>query len=1014
MIRILHISDFHYKNNNSEDYKDVVEKMCLSINGSKIDLIVFSGDLVHEASNVEILKEAYDVLFVPLLRQLNITNKRIFIAPGNHDLKRNQEMSMVTDHLNGISSIKDLDKFCQDKKQRECSLENFKNYNLFLSQLLNEDYSNSLYYSDIIDLNGIKIGVVSFNSAWRCIDSVKDRGNLLFPVYLVKEAFSKVKDCNLVFCNQHHNISDYRDYVAQDIEDEINEKCHILFTGHYHKASMNTNHDSEIGLLHVSAFASMNRWDKESKYGYSIIDIDEETFEGYVYRFRMVDGTFISLEPKPFVIPVSEAKREINDFRKLLRKRYEQTLQLADELFVSGNSGDFMKLFNNPIIKNKSVQEIITTQKEGEQISLPQIVLASKSSIIFGYNKKGKTSLLRWIQIDCIKECLNRKVIPYYLDYKLYKGKNIDLKKELRYYLEISTRKCDEIFDEYSLLLLVDDLNPTDEHFMDLMRTQLGNFPKARFIATCIESISKQCSLINFQDYEVEKYYIHDITYREVHQLTLSWPNISIEKKKKVEEKIIQIFFQMHIPLNYWTTSLFLWIFEKTDEHNIHNNFDLIQLYVDELLDKKNYILSPDNKVGYDDLKSYLSALAEKILISNYALEEADLFLFTEEYRNTHKKFTDTALDIINYLLEKAILVKSEDNKYTIRLKGVFEFFLAYRMKENSEFKDKVLNFKNYILSFGNELELYAGFCKDDKDTILEVFNSAKNILLPMTRKDDYDNLDFHLSNQIQITNSDFKNTGSLLNKLAEMPDDGEDNFDYLPVCVSSIDETEVKPKYMYNQIDINTTIVERIIFALARVYRNSNACDMHEIADEMFEYILNGSCNLGFMLVEDSKTLYIDKLNDTDDLVSLVSNFIPIIIETFFYDAICQQNLVRVFESKLSNLMKTPEGNEMRIFMLTYILVDLDIKKYISYIDLALEVIKNKVLRFAMLNKNILLTMKYFDNPIILEKLKSQRELQANEFKEFIGSEQKISKQIIAKNAKEQNIKNANMKDYQ
>lgn len=97
------------------------------------------------------------------------------------------------------------------------------------------------------------------------------------------------------------------------------------------------------------------------------------------------------------------------------------------------------------------------------------------------------------------------------------------------------------VFNEYSLLLLVDDLNPTDNNFTNLLVTQLKMFPHARFVATCAESISKQCSLINFQDYAIEKFYIHDITYREVHQLTLSWPNISVEKKKKAEEKIIQI-----------------------------------------------------------------------------------------------------------------------------------------------------------------------------------------------------------------------------------------------------------------------------------------------------------------------------------------------------------------------------------------------------------------------------------------------------------------------------------------
>ncbi len=1013
MIKILHISDFHYKKDHSDDFKEIVSKMASSLENQNIDLIVFSGDLVHEASNVDIINEASNVLFIPLLETLKLDRTRILITPGNHDLKRGEEMPMVSSQLNGISSIKDLDLFCQNQKQCECSLENFKNFNSFTTTFFSDNHKNPLYYTDIINLNGTSIGIVSFNSAWRCIDSQKDRGNLLFPIYIVKEALSKVQNCDLVLCNQHHNISDYRDYVAQDIEDEINEKCHVLFTGHYHKASININHDSEIGLLHISAFASMNRWDKESKYGYSIIEIDETTYEGTIYHYRLIDGSFNGMSPKPFSIPVSEAKKQINDFRKLLRKRYEQTLQIADELFVSGNSGDFLKLFNNPIIKNKSVQEIIATQKEGEQITLPQIVSNDKSAIIFGYNKKGKTSLLRWIQIDGIKECFNRKVIPYYMDYKLYKAKDFDLKKELRNYLETNTRKCESIFNEYTLLLLVDDLNPTDNKFTGLLVTQLANFPNARFIATCAESISKQCSLINFQDYAIEKYYIHDITYREVHQLTLNWPNISMEKKKKAEEKIIQIFTQMHIPLNYWTTSLFLWIFEKTDEHNIHNNFDLIQLYIDELLDKKNYILNPDNKVSYDDLKSYLSALAQHILINNYALSESELVLFTENYRSNHQKFTDTSWDIIRYLLDKAILIQS-DNKFTIRLKGVFEFFLAYRMKEDEDFKNKVLAFKHYILSFGNELELYAGFCKDDKNTILEVFDSAKKILAPITNKADYEKLDLHLSNQIQITNSDFRYTGNLLNKLAEMPDEEGDGIDYLPVSISSIDETEVKPKRLYDQIDINTAIVERIIFVLARVYRNSNACDMKEIADEMFEYILNGSCNLGFMLVEDSKSIIENEENDTKALVSLVSNFIPIIIETFFYDAICQQNLVRVFESKLDSIMKNPEGNELRIFMLTYILVDLDIKTYIHLIDKALLVIKNKVLRFAMLNKNILLTMKYYDNQSILSQLKIQRQIQANEFKEFDGSDQKIAQKLIAKNTKEQHIKTANKIDYQ
>ena len=117
MIKILHISDFHYKKDHSNDYEDIVRKMCDSLQKQSIDIIVFSGDLVFEASNADILNNASDVLFTPLIKTLNLDNKRVIITPGNHDLKRGEEMPMVRNQLDSISTIKELDTFCQDQKQ---------------------------------------------------------------------------------------------------------------------------------------------------------------------------------------------------------------------------------------------------------------------------------------------------------------------------------------------------------------------------------------------------------------------------------------------------------------------------------------------------------------------------------------------------------------------------------------------------------------------------------------------------------------------------------------------------------------------------------------------------------------------------------------------------------------------------------------------------------------------------------------------------------------------------------
>ena len=193
---------------------------------------------------------------------------------------------MVSETLANYGSITQLNNFCLHPGQLTDSLENFSNYNNFITEFYKGCMNiEPLYTYSVCEIKEKKIGLIAFNSAWRCKESKKDRGRLLYPVFMIQEAFEKVKECDLVLCTQHHNISDYADFVAQDIEDEINEHCHVLFTGHYHKGSIQTTLDSEIGLLHLAAPATYNRNDKESQYGFNILEIDETTLDGQLITY---------------------------------------------------------------------------------------------------------------------------------------------------------------------------------------------------------------------------------------------------------------------------------------------------------------------------------------------------------------------------------------------------------------------------------------------------------------------------------------------------------------------------------------------------------------------------------------------------------------------------------------------------------------------------------------------------------------------------------------------------------
>ncbi len=1001
MLRILHLSDFHYKSSRDARYRDIGEKIADCIREKEIDLVVFSGDLVFEGKSVAEFKGAEESLIKPILAATGLDNSRFIIAPGNHDLLKKTEMSMVVKCLSDCNSASQIEDFCDEDGQLQLSLTNFTHFNAFIQGFYGDAMNiEPLYLYSTLAIKGKKIGVVAFNSAWRCKESREDRGKLIFPVYMVQDAFAKVKDCDLVLCTQHHNISDYADFVAQGIEDIINEKCHILFTGHYHKASVQTTLDTDIGLLHLIAPATYSQENTVSNYGFDIIEFDETILSGKLITYKKHEDKFIVIgEEKSIAIPLSEEKRSQNDFRKLIRKRYTEVMRKADALFVSDMEGAFNALFKNPIIKDKSVQEIIATSNEGNKCSLSDILARDRSAIIFGYDKAGKTSLLRWMQLEALKDCFNRKTIPCFFDSKSYQGKDFDLMKLLREELECNRNAVVNLFQDFQLLLFIDDFQPTNTTFRIL--SELEKFPKHRFIATSAESMSDKCALINFEGTDVDKYYIHDITNKEIHQLTKSWPNIPNDRKKVAEEKIRQIFSQMHISFNYWTASLFLWIFEKTDPNNIHNNFELVKLYVDQLLGKDEFINSGEFQTEYGDLRSYLGYLAERIMQEDdYSLSDVQLVSCTEDYRNCKQKFSDYPNKIIEYLNRRGIIHRINGNN-TIRLKGVFEFLLAFRMTENEDLLKKILEGEYTFLSFGNELEYYAGFRKDDTDTISNVFVKIKQMLSPLTSNAQYKVIDERLDSKLIIADQQVQEAGRLLERLKEIPED--DQYGLSLVETGTIDESELKPKRPLELRALNSYLMERTLFILSRMYRNSNVCDKSELSKEMLDFILDGTCNMGFLLIDEGKNYKPENGDNVENLVRLVSNFMPIIIEAFLYDAISQKNLTRVFESKLAELKRDGSNNQLKIFLMSFIIVDLDANKHFELINEALRVINKKTLRYALLNKILLLIMHYGENKELRKKLYNHMNKLSEEFNIREKINRTIGKNLIQKENKEQ-----------
>ena len=167
----------------------------------------------------------------------------------------------------------------------------------------------------------------------------------------------------------------------------------------------------------------------------------------------------------------------------------------------------------------------------------------------------------------------------------------------------------------------------------------------------------------------------------------------------------------------------------------------------------------------------------------------------------------------------------------------------------------------------------------------------------------------------------------------------------------------------------------------LSRVFRNSKFKDLN-FEDEVFDFILNSACTLGFQLmdeIENNKLDFIDDKTSEDELMKLLIQFVPIVIQTFFFDAVVQNNLETIIKEKIKDLKKDSKNNQLKLLILYFSLVDLNLKNNQKFIDEIITILSIGVLKQTSLIKlYIYLATKVNDNAHLEEKIKKNIKAQS------------------------------------
>lgn len=1009
-MKILHITDLHFKDNTNSLYsiKKIVDKIYEENKDKKIEYIFFTGDLVFSGETLDNFKKANEIVLEELATKLKVEKKNVFICCGNHDVHRNQEMTVIKDKLFDLKNEDALESFLADENQYKASLVNIENYLAFQKYFYNDNNLLEKETDEIQDLftihqrisGGKIIHIITINSAWRSNDSNTDSGNLLFPSKMLKDLILRLPGADFKILLLHHPITDLKYWNRLLLEDLIYDNFHIMMHGHMHKSINSSIIKNSEGIVNISTDASLSKINTYEHIGFTIVKLDIEFMTVELNKFR-IDSDYM-LYPNGDTlnmnIPIHESKRELLDFRKKVLRLYETELAKAREIFVSNSdpSSTLNDLFSEPILRTSSSTSINSIAKKNDLskvVTIEHIENDYKNNyFIYGKDKYGKTSILYYLYVNYLKNVSKYKVLPIYIDCNM---KSIDIEDIFTKTYQINKAFFSQLMDEYQIRLLIDDYNKIDNSLKQELDRFLDKNKQVSYVTSLDENILSDFTEIKIDSTVHTKLYIHDLTTTQVRNITERTLQCDIERTDEIIGKIKSIFKQLNLPMNYWTVSLFLWIFNNSSEQNFHNNFELIELYIDNLLDRKNIIIDRDIKIEYDSLKIFLSELAINLIKNyhdkSYSIKYVDLVNFTEEYRSKNKRFVITTESVLRILSEKGILKQVNDDYYSFRLKGVFEYFIAYYLKDNKETRDNIIDDNHVYLSFGNELELVSGFNKRDSDFLAKIYQKSQAIFLPVN--DLYKNL----GNADQILISKTKNLNLHLNNyrkgIKSLIKQDLDNLNDEFYPISNGMESGVTSKKIYEEIALVSENLEKVLFILSRVFRNSSVSD-DELNNKVLDFILESACNLCFLIIDEQDST--TKLDES--YYKIFTNFIPLVVQNFLFDAVAQNNLENIFLEKIEELKKT-EGNELKIFNLYYMIIDLDLKNNKKYIEDVLNFISINVIKHASLYKlfSLLMFKKYNSdfNKKFIEDAAIKQAKQIDKTRAYVESIEKTIKGI-------------------
>jgi formylglycine-generating enzyme required for sulfatase activity/predicted MPP superfamily phosphohydrolase len=247
-IRILHLSDFHFKASKNWDAGPVLRELARFIKrevqtGLAPDLVAITGDLAHAG-----VGEEYTLARDWLENQLwptmgNIPRDRLLLVPGNHDVDR-KEVDFVAEAVQGRLLQKGLDlsrsqaqiaEVLDKPAQREVVLKRHAAYLAFVEGWFGGRQALP-WWQKVIEIRGTLLHIAGLDSAWMaCGDD--DRGRLLLGRYQLTQTVETVEadGAHWRIALVHHPWDYLAEFDSHAARALVHQHCDLLLRGHLHR-----------------------------------------------------------------------------------------------------------------------------------------------------------------------------------------------------------------------------------------------------------------------------------------------------------------------------------------------------------------------------------------------------------------------------------------------------------------------------------------------------------------------------------------------------------------------------------------------------------------------------------------------------------------------------------------------------------------------------------------------------------------------------------------------------------